>query len=362
MNGREQLIAEVDRAVTFHPVEGRAEKLRYLAELFVGRAGAYSDEQVALFDDVIARLAAEIEVSARAELARALAPIPNAPPGVIRLLACDDAIEVAAPVLTLSERLDDAALIATARTKSRAHLLAISHRKSLAEAVTDVLIERGDSIVVLSTVRNAGARLSDGGLSELVRRSERDEAIAESLGERPDIPRHHFLKLLSVASERVRVKLERANPQAAAEIRRVVEEVAVKAQAKSIARSREYSRALRTVEEIAAGRKLDERPLMAFAVAGRFEETVVALSFLTGVTIAMVERAMLQERTELLLSLLKSVGCSWPTAKAVLQLRSADRMMAAAEVDECLANYERLKPKTAELVVRFHSSRSKAAS
>ncbi|MFX5438043.1 DUF2336 domain-containing protein, partial [Acinetobacter baumannii] len=83
-----------------------------------------------------------IENSAKALLANRLAPIDTAPPQTIRTLAFDDLIEVAGPVLTLSPRLDDDTLIETARSKSQAHLLAISNRKTLSGAVTDVLVLR----------------------------------------------------------------------------------------------------------------------------------------------------------------------------------------------------------------------------
>src|SRR5262249_36861569 len=81
----------------------------------------------------------------------------------------------------------------------------------------------------------------------------------------------------------------------------------------------------------------------------------VALSTMTNAAIAVVEQALLQERTELLLSLLKTMGLSWPAAKQVLQVRMRVRPMSEADIEQCLANYERLKPKTAELVVRFHT-------
>lgn len=358
MTASQELIKDLEHAIAGRSTQSRASSLRSVTDLFVGQAAAFNEDQIALFDDVISRLAVEIELSARVELARALAPIANAPPMIIRTLASDDAIEVAAPVLTQSERLDEVALIATARTKSQAHLLAISRRKTIGEAITDVLLERGDSIVVLSAVRNVGARFSDGGFTVLVKRSGDDDNLAVSLGERPEIPRHQFLKLLSIASERVRNQLEQANPQAANEIRRVVNEVTIKTQAKSIAESFEYSKALHNVEKMGADGPLSERQVMAFATEEKFEETVVALAHLSHVSIAVVERALLQERTELLLSLLKSIDLTWPTVKSILQLRSRCRPMTLSDIEQCLASYERLKARTAELVVRFHSKRA----
>ena len=77
--------------------------------------------------------AADIEVKARARLARSLAHIDNAPPKLIRSLAFDDEIAVAEPVLIHSRQLSDADLVENATTKSQEHLLAIAQRLKLSE-------------------------------------------------------------------------------------------------------------------------------------------------------------------------------------------------------------------------------------
>ena len=119
MNAHAQLIQDLDDAIAQGSTERRADALRHVTDLFVFNASDYTNEQVTLFDDVIVRLAAEIETSARALLAEWLAPIANAPRKAIHALAFDDAIEVAHPVLSQSDRLDDDALIRNAQTKSR---------------------------------------------------------------------------------------------------------------------------------------------------------------------------------------------------------------------------------------------------
>src|SRR5436305_286858 len=82
-----------------------------------------------------------------------LARVPNAPAGVIRMLAFDAAIEVARPGLRGYERLAEHDLVANASSKGQLHLAAISERTSLSEAVTDVLVARGDRQVVHTVVR-----------------------------------------------------------------------------------------------------------------------------------------------------------------------------------------------------------------
>ena len=112
----ESLLDELQATLTHGTVARRVEALRRVTDLFLGGAVDYSDEQVALFDDVFKCLIDHMEVSARALLANRLARIDNAPRETIRTLAFDDVIEVAGPVLSNSPSLNDDMLIEAARS------------------------------------------------------------------------------------------------------------------------------------------------------------------------------------------------------------------------------------------------------
>ena len=242
------LIEELEVAIAHGSPDRCADMVRRITDLFIAGSIRYSDDEIAVFDDVLVRLAAEIEVSARALLASRLARIPNAPPNVIRELALDDEADVACPVLARSERLDDATLVRCAGTKDQRHLLAIALRGSLSEAVTDVLVDRGDRQVALSTAENSGARISDAGFSVLISRSHGDDRLAEIVGSRTELPPHLFLKLLATASRAVQTKLEAEHPRARREIYRVVTEVSNRIQSEARARSKDYAAAGAVVE------------------------------------------------------------------------------------------------------------------
>jgi uncharacterized protein (DUF2336 family) len=355
------LITELETAISSGTVERRIESLWHVTELFITGASQYSDDQVALFDDVIGRLAEQIELTARAKLARRLALIPNAPVRIIKTLAFDDEIAVAGPVLTHSQRLAEEVLLAVAGAKSQQHLLAMSARHSLSEAVTDVLVERGDSQVARAVSRNAGARFSDAGFGMLVKRSEGDEVLAEHVGGRADIPRHHFLRLIARASDAVRTKLAAANPAAAEEVQYVITEVVGKIRAEAVLQSGDYDTAMRNVEPLHRARTLAESHVYAFAKARQFEETVVALAFLGGVPIDVVETAMLDERADMTLILAKAAGLSWTTAKFVVLLRASGHGVSAHELEQALQDYERLADETAQRAVRFYQRRRRLA-
>src|ERR1700674_223477 len=129
-------LRDLDEAVLRGTAESRMRALWHTTDLMI--TGRYSDDEIWTFGEVIGRLADEIEVADRAELARQLARFDHAPVNIIHKLAFDDSIEVAGPVLRESGRLDAETLVANARTKSQPHLLAISKRKSLERPVTDV--------------------------------------------------------------------------------------------------------------------------------------------------------------------------------------------------------------------------------
>jgi len=353
-------INEVEDAIANGSVSQRGGMLRRVTDLFIVGSIRYSDEEVAVFDDVITRLALEIEMSARALLAVRLAPIKNAPPNTIRTLAFDDEIAVAAPVLAQSERLDDSTLVENAKIKGQAHLLAISRRASLSEAVTDVIVERGDQQVVLSTAQNPGARFSDAGFTILVRRSDGDDSLAACVGSRSEIPPHLFLKLLSKASQSVRAKLEAAQPRARREVRQVVTEVAGRIRAEAFDGSPDYVAARAFIEALHRAGQLDDSKLAEIVKVGRFEETTAALALMCELPLRFVERAMVQERAETVLILAKAIGLSWSTVKAILSVRAGKRSTPAGEIAQCLASFERLLPETAQEIVRFYRMREQA--
>ena len=94
------LLDELQNALAHGTVARRVETLRRVTDLFLYGVADYSDEQINVFDDVFHCLIEEIEISAKALLAKRMAPVPKAPPRLIYTLAFDDEIEVAAPVLS----------------------------------------------------------------------------------------------------------------------------------------------------------------------------------------------------------------------------------------------------------------------
>ena len=356
------LIDELISTISTGNVNERLRILQRVTDLFVAGSRRYSGPQIELFDAVLQQLSADIEVKARAKLAHRLAGMDNAPPKVIRSLAFSDEIEVAGPVLTHSLQLSDADLVENATTKSQDHLFAIAQRLKLSEAVTDALVERGNSRVVNKVAKNQGARFSLAGYGRLTVRARHDRKLMLSLARRSDMPRQCFLKLLENASASVRAKLEAINPQAAAAIRGTIDEVATAMQREARDTSREHAVAARDASHRFNCGPVTEANVHAPAHAQEFEKTVIALAKLGRFPIDLVERALLDEGSEIVLLLAKAAGCSWVTARELLQMYAAKRSLTPDDLAQAFERYKKLTQETARSIVQFHERRMKQRS
>lgn len=358
ITGHAALLTELDGALAAGGADRQTAILQKLADLFVLGAADYSDDQIAVFDDVFARLVSRIETSARTALATRLAVIPRAPPALSRLLAHDNTIAVAEPMLRLGVRLDSATLAGLARTKSQDHLLAISLRRYLDQTVTDVLVDRGDRTVLLNTARNLGAAFSDFGFAALISRAKGDDELTACVGSRRELPRHYLLKLLAQASDAVRRKLEQADPLGADAIRAAVGEAASAIQSMTRQASLCYAAAQVIVDDLQASGWLNESAVATFAKEGKAAEATVALARLCDMPPETIETAMVGERPETILILAKAIGLSWATVKTLLALRKNGQGVSPQTLENCLGTFSRMKPATARQVLAFQRARS----
>lgn len=348
------ILDDLQAALAHGNVARRVDMLRKVTDLFIDHAPDYSAAQIAVFDDVFECLIEHLEAHTKALLAERLGAAGSAPPRVLRNLAFDDRIEIAAPILSQSSQLDDPTLIENARTKSQGHLLAISTRKTLSGAVTEVLVERGDDSVVMSTVNNQGASFSERGYDRLVQRAGISGGIAACVAVRPSVPRHHLLKLISQASASVRGRMASANPKLAEEIASAVQRATRQARSAPATMSDEAVISHELVRLLHKDGRLDENEVMKFAINEKFDETNAAVACLAHVPVSVVEAMMIEASNEGVLIISKVAGFSWPTVKAIIDMRQKLANQPLSENTSDRGTYERLRPSTAQQVLRFH--------
>ena len=352
-------LEDLNDAITRGSIESRAKALWHATDVLV--EGEFSEDEIRVFGEVIGRLADEIEQAARAELSRRLAHSDNAPPKVVRMLAFDDSIEVAGPILQFSPRLDCKSLVDNVRTKSQPHLLAIARRPTVPVEVTDELVTRGNQEVVQSVVANDGARFSDFGFHQMVRRSETDSALAEQVGLRREIPRHMFRQLVAKASNDVRRKLTRERPELAVDIQASVNNAAGKLNSRFGPGQASYLALKQAVTHEHRCGRLNEKSILTYALAHKSEEAVVGMSLLCSLPSDVVEQALVLNNRDMILVLSKALEFSWDTAMSLLFLGAENHRISANELDGLKAEFKRADVRMSRGILDIYQSHWRAA-
>jgi uncharacterized protein (DUF2336 family) len=348
----ETLIAELEWAVRRGTSEKRVDTLRQVTDLFLNDSDRLNDEQIKVFDDVLGLLINRIESKALAELSRRLAPVDNAPIDVVRRLAHNDEITVAGPVLAESRRLSSADLAEIAGTRSQAHLLAISGRHGLEEKVTDVLVERGNREVVYQLATNASVRFSDGGYDLMVKKAEGDDALAEKVGLRLDIPSHSLRALLLRATDAVRSRLLSLAPAQAQDAVRGLLATVTGTVSNEPARPRDFSAAELLVRSMQDAGSLNDAAVLEFASSGKYEEMTAAVAVLCAAPLSVISDLMMGVRNDAVLIPCRAAGLTWPTVEAILRNRHASHVVSEQVIDLARNDFNRLTDVIAQRTLR----------
>ena len=350
------LIPELDDIVRHGDPKRRADAARRISELFLQGAASFRSDHVNLFDGVLTTLVPHSEIAERAELAERLSLLANAPRGLVGQLAHEDEIAIAGPLLRRSPVIDEKVLVEIASVKGQGHLLAMAERPTLSANLTDVIVARGERDVIRRTAGNAGAAFSSNGYSTLIKRAGQDGVLTIRLGQRDDLSPAQLKDLLAGSIDVVRRRLFKVvKPERQADIKQAM---SVITGATERVERRDFLPAQRTVLALHRDGALGEGALLNFAKAFKYEESVAALSAMSGVKIETLDRLISGDRYDPILIAGKTIGLEWATVRALIMLRlGPNRTIAPADIENARVNYARLMPSTAERVVGFWKTR-----
>lgn len=354
MSSVSSLLRDLETTMVRGSADERTQILSRLTDLFLSTAAVMDEDQVGIFDVVIGRLSRAIELRARIELSERLAPVPNAPAGVVRQLALDE-IAVARPVLVASPRLTDQDLVAISAAKGRDHMLAITERADIAEPVTDFLILRGGRLVTHAIAANHKARFSHHGMGVLVMRANQDDALQTALGDRSDLPAELAAQLMAAAKNSARRRLfADLDPDMAAAIGDAVERGAraVAADAEIQGNLETVNEALTEINRLHEAKQLDEAAIIRFAAAGAAEHAICAVAVLSELSLPAAEQAVLGPDRDAVLLVARGLGWSWDTVAALISLRK-DFGKSDAAVQRARQHFRTIPKETAQRVLGF---------
>lgn len=162
-----------------------------------------SDRERDLVVDILRQVLRDAEMDVRRSLAERLAPHAEAPRDLIVTLA-NDQIEIARPILLRSEVLEDEDLIAIVRAHAEAHQLAVAGRPRISTALSDVLIETGNTRVAETLLGNRGASLSGQAMIRLTNVARRVPPLRSPLLGRPELTPELATKIYWLVSQELR--------------------------------------------------------------------------------------------------------------------------------------------------------------
>ncbi|MFC0633463.1 DUF2336 domain-containing protein [Brevundimonas balnearis] len=341
--------------------EKRRVLLRELTDSFFG-APTHSEAETALYGDVLAQVSRDMESAVRAQLARRFAPAANAPRSLIRTLADDPEAAVAVAVLRASPLLTDEDLISVARKHGQDHLRAMSKRANVSEAVSDVIVERGDDETLGSLLRNDGARLSRQASETAVERAKANPELHEATVNRSSLPPDLLNDMYFVVESRLRQRILEQN----ARMDPALLEAALSAGRAQVATEdgllpEDYAETLAYVEELRAANQLTPVVLARFLRSGSRTAFLIALSQLSDVDFHTARQIVERRELDALAVVCKAADLDRALflTYAVVLLNDEGDAMGKAKAYAAL--YNDLTRDTAQRTLRFWRLRREAA-
>lgn len=351
------LIADLEGAMLHGPPSRRAAMLRKVTELFLAAADQLNETQIGVFDEVLVRLIESAETCSLVELATTLSELSTAPTVVVRRLARHAEVEVATPMLAISCRLSERDLTEIAMSRGRGHLLAIARRKVLSEALTDILIGRGDTDVWKALANNSDAKFSENGYAILVSKAKKDAELAQSLALRGDIPAALLQQLLKQTSHAVRVRLLKvAPPEIAEKLRTVIAAVIGDTEA-GAPKPFDLAQAEQVVHQLSRAGRLVDQTVKRFAIDGEMAKVVAALALLSSVKTEAIVPLLHNARPDGLIVASRASRLDWSTASMILRNRRPGSSPTEAELTAGKAAFDSLQVSAAQRAIRFWAER-----
>lgn len=201
MSDNEQLThKDVERLLTDPSPDTRAVTAAKVARHF--DASGLSDSERGLAEEIIRLMAHDAAARVRQSLSENLKYSTNLPHDVAMRLA-RDVEEVALPIISYSQVLNDGDLLEVIRSGSAAKQVAVAVRPTVSAEIADVLVREGDERVVAALVGNEGASIADTTLEKAVDRFGTSLAVQEPLVHRSRLPVTVSERLVALVSEKL---------------------------------------------------------------------------------------------------------------------------------------------------------------
>ena len=335
----------------------RRQLLTRITDQFLKKSEEASDLSTELFVEVTSHLLGKIDADDRAAYAANFADSPAMPQDIARKLACDTA-DIAEPVLEKSLALSDTDLVEIAGTKSQQHLMAMTRRKSLAECVTDAIIEHGDEKVLVLATQNSGARFSHDGFTRMTKKAHKSEDMKDALSKRADMPVEIAEKFVASLSGEAKKRLEKLIAENGDKAAALIREALKDTEKKVIEGRRMRLDAKLMVQDVIDGELSMDEAYSLLAAQNRDKDLAYAMAAISKVPRAHIDNSLLAFDGTAIAILCKVMTVSPEAFCQIALLRQ--RRMPESDAAQLVSDYTKLSPESADKAIRFLKLRQSA--
>jgi uncharacterized protein (DUF2336 family) len=264
------------------------------------------------------------------------------------------------PVLQRSIRLDDADLVTVAQQRGQDHLMSLSHRENLPEAVTDVIVQRGDERVVQTVAGNHSARFSEFGFETLSVRAAADDTLRSILYAREDLSDPMMTRILEAARHKAQRDLTESVAMAADELAGALDVGAANLGRGGSLALADFSMAEAEIERLSRAGSLGEESIAALIEKGRLPEAMTGIARLAHLPVNVISRAYSAPHYDPILFILRGIRFGWPTFKLLLAAKTGKNPPVPL-LRSAFASFENLSIPTAQRVMRFVAAKDRVA-
>lgn len=331
--------------------ESRRALLRRITDVFLAEPGSYTEQQKCLFGDIMEKLAYDLEMQVREELARRIAAEAEAPNGLVCRLANDE-IYVARPVLERSPVLTEDNLIDVTRTCSQDHLLAITKRDDIGARLSAILVDVGQDHVVEALLENETAEIDGKTVKCVSDRAIKSETLQTALIDRKDVPREIVMGLLEHVSEKIRnLILDRMTDTDMDYLDNIICTMRESIEAAPTTSAENY------IKDLERKGRLDEATLIKLAAEKKSMEFLLGLAALLKIEAQAVQRVVTDKSGQALLIACRAAGFSTTAFKTLALSPLTGVASELTEIVHLIRTYDKLPIPEAQRTMRYWQTR-----
>jgi uncharacterized protein (DUF2336 family) len=336
--------------------DSRRDVLHAVSRLFIEGADAHNARELALFGDILTRLLDQVVEEDRLVLSRRIAHASQTPRELAIRLAYDESV-VAAPVLEFSPVLTVPDLVDIARETSQGHLMAIARRVGILEPVTDIIVGRGELLVLNTVARNLTARLSLEGLDQIGARAIVDPLLGDALSLRPDLPLTVARKILSVLQPEARQRVDLILQADGDRVADLMDQAMHLLSATRSDQDRHRTEVRGMLLDIHDRRRKLDDAIDELVFERRLADIAMLLANLADVPESHVSSALHKVNAIAIGVICRTLGLSDPTFRRLCSLRCEKLRLPLSQADQMLRDYAGIDIKMAEKSLRYHKVR-----